>query len=322
MNSPIAEMLRIPRWFFVLAYAAGLFSSNIPVIFVHRGFSDYLEHSLWQARQYNEEVILIGDATNDCFDFVHHFDMSDYFSEADRFAHRYVHLSSNELLYELFCIQRWYVIKEFVDRHQIERFFYCDSDVMVYCDVSQELDGIDADVALTDIEGYSGHNSFWSRGALKLFCDFASLFYECKENIRAWEDRVKRGGNSLCDMTLLTEFVRALGQPDAAEGMLEEPLRALQREIVYRMASPRVRVARLSERDAMFDLCNIGHSELGAYALRRHPSGITTKFIIWQNNQPYCHNLARRRFVRFNTLHCQGGNKSLMGSFVEKRIQQ
>jgi hypothetical protein len=269
---------------------------SLPVIFVHRGDSDYLEHSLWQAKQYNDRVILIGDSTNRHFEGVEHFDMEGYLKEAELFAKSYVHLSPNPFSYELFCIQRWYVINEFVRRHNIERFFYCDSDVMVYCDMSKEFSHADCDVALPSIEGYSGHNSFWSKNALNQFCHFVSLFYEKKENLHLWEERYRRQGDGFCDMTLLTEFVRTL------------------QEIAEPMGYPRLKVSGLLSEGAVFDLCNIGHSELDAYAMTTALSGHRIKSIQWKDNQPYCYNMKRRQLLRFKTLHCQGSNKALMKS--------
>lgn len=308
----------LTNFFILICFCITGFCSDIPVIFIHRGDSDYLEHSLWQAKQYNDDVILIGDSTNNHFEWIRHFDMNNYFREAELFANDYVHLSSNVPSFELFCIQRWYVLKEFVNRQKIDRFFYCDSDVMVYCDISQEFNHADCDVALPNIEGYSGHNSFWSMDALNHFCHFTSLFYGQKENISLWEYYYRyRRGNAICDMTLLTEFVRALGQPEMIEGTIDKNRLASEKKIGDLMGNPMVKVARLLTSNTVFDLCNIGHSELGAYQIVA-AFNTRIKSIRWINNQPYCYNHKTDRLLRFNTLHCQGEENKRIMKFLRR----
>ena len=46
-------IIRLVTYISLFCICINGFSSNIPVIFVHRGDSDYLEHSFWQAKQYN-----------------------------------------------------------------------------------------------------------------------------------------------------------------------------------------------------------------------------------------------------------------------------
>ena len=298
-------------WGFLFCFFATGFCSTTPVIFIHRGDSDYLEHSLRQAKQYSDDVILIGDTTNDHFPDVTHFNLNDYFQGAAAFENDYLHMSSNSYFYELFCIQRWYILKEFLEKHKINQCFYCDSDVMIYCDISQTFSTYDCDVALPNIEGYSGHNSFWTANALTHFCNFSSLFFSVRENRSLWEQKFRSGEHNFCDMTLITEFVRALGQPEMTEGTLDQNLLESQRKIVDLMNNPKVKVSRLLSNNTVFDLCNIGHPEIGTYQ-RVQAYGATIKNIRWVNNQPYCFNLKKRVFLRFNTLHCQGDNKRLM----------
>lgn len=286
----------------------------LPVIFVHLGNSDYLEHSLWQAKQYNEDVILLGDEANAHYrNRVRHFSIKDYFKEADFFAAFYSHLSLNIPAHELFCIQRWFALKEFVKGQNIDQFFYCDSDVMVYCDIAEVLEEYNCEVALPHLEGYSGHNSFWTAKALSFFCDFSLLFYQDPENMQLWEDRYRATKESICDMTLLTEFIRVVGTPEMAEGKVSIPIAASTQKIASLMGYPQIKVAKLVQEDAVFDLCNIGHDEIGCYELVKNSKGVKTiKKIKWLNNQPYCYHLKLHLLLRFNTLHCQGKHKKLM----------
>ena len=56
----------------------------IPIVFIHRGYSDYMEYSLRQARAAvpdGTEIFLLGDRNNDRFDFVNHVDMEPHYRE-------------------------------------------------------------------------------------------------------------------------------------------------------------------------------------------------------------------------------------------------
>jgi len=61
--------------------------SPVPVIFVHSNDSDYLEHTLSQAKQFNDVVLLIGDDTNKHYakDGIQHYQLADYSKSSTEF---------------------------------------------------------------------------------------------------------------------------------------------------------------------------------------------------------------------------------------------
>ena len=96
---------------------------TVPVVFIHKGNSHYLQHSLWQAKQYNERVILIGDHSNSGYSGVEHYNMNDYSEEAAYFAKIYKHIGGTSYNYELFCFQRWFILKSFIVDISLILFF-------------------------------------------------------------------------------------------------------------------------------------------------------------------------------------------------------
>ncbi len=111
------------------------------IFFIHRGDSWYLKYTLSQMHYFNPEceIILLGDESNNRYDFVTHYKISDYTQEIDDFAAIYKHLSPNGYSYEIFCFQRWIILNNFVKKHKIEgSFFYFDSDVLMLSNI-QEL---------------------------------------------------------------------------------------------------------------------------------------------------------------------------------------
>ena len=111
---------------------------NIPIIVIHRGTPFYLYPVLKQMRLFNPDnrICLISDGIPDGCDFVEYHDINDYWDSSVEFDKIYLHLSSNPRDYEMFCFQRWFVIRDFVQKQGFEYFLCVDSDVLLYCDVN------------------------------------------------------------------------------------------------------------------------------------------------------------------------------------------
>src|SRR5262249_37022144 len=113
----------------------------LPIVFVHRSDSEHLRYALAQAKTSNPNsaIYLLGDASNNRYDFVEHRDLRDYFAGADEFAKIYRHYSTHGLDFELICFQRWFILRDFVVAHGIEQCLYLDSDVMLYADATSDV---------------------------------------------------------------------------------------------------------------------------------------------------------------------------------------
>ena len=133
----------------------------IPIIFIHNQNSSYLPLSLWQARKSNPEteVILIGDSGNAHFNYlVNHVDKSQYSKRADEFAKKFVNFSTNSHEFELICLQRWFILEEFMRQNNLEKCLYLDSDILLFGNVKSEIHRFRF-FGMT-IAGISGHSNY------------------------------------------------------------------------------------------------------------------------------------------------------------------
>lgn len=107
-----------------------------PIIFIHRGDSFYLSHTVAQARSSNPEsrLILLGDRSNSFYLGVEHHRYEDYFDEAREFAKlfTYEYFPNYQYPWILFCHQKYFTLRDFVREQGIEKFLLIDSDVMIY----------------------------------------------------------------------------------------------------------------------------------------------------------------------------------------------
>lgn len=261
------------------------------ICFVHTGDSWYLWYTLRQARltNPNADIILIGDRHLPHYDpFVRHVAIQDYFGEAAAFAKIYQHLSTNSHGYELFCFQRWFILKEYVERHAIDRCVYLDSDVMVYSDLGIEQ-ACFADVDLTVTKGKNPQNMFvGGPAALERFCAFVTELYtrraaELQERYRVYRASHAEGG--ICDMTALDDYAQTY------------PERVADTAVI---------------RDASTYDNNIRRSD--GFAMRRRVKDLT-----WIDGRPYARHIATGQLVRFHSIHFQGGSKLLIPYFAHQR---
>ena len=109
---------------------------NSVIIYIHRGFSHYLDPIFAITKHYNKDtrIILIGDNDNDAVAkkySIEHYLISDYNEEIP-----YHHVSVNTFSYEKFCFNRWFVLNKFINKQQIDHFVYSDSDNMILYDIN------------------------------------------------------------------------------------------------------------------------------------------------------------------------------------------
>jgi hypothetical protein len=185
----------------------------IPIIFIHNQNSDYLPLSLWQARKSNPEteVILIGDSENAHFKhLVTHVDKRQYLKKADEFAKKFVNFSTNSHDFELICLQRWFILEEFLRQNNIEKCLYLDSDILLFGNVKSEIHRFRF-FGMT-IAGISGHSNYINDiEVLSEFCQYIEKAYESPEAISILEEKYKvfretHEAGGISDMTFFVEF--------------------------------------------------------------------------------------------------------------------
>lgn len=191
---------------------------SIPIIFIHRGNPDYLKYSLMQAHRSNpnSDIVLIGDETNDKYDFVRHKDIRNYSKTARKFAEVYKHLSRNDYNYELFCIERWFILCEFMRKKQLNHVFYMDSDVMLFADITKEQENhffAPLGMFYNDAPCAIGHSFFANDYvALEKMCEFMMRCYTdsklFKHISKLYKSNVEANvGWEISDMVLLKMFL-------------------------------------------------------------------------------------------------------------------
>ncbi|HYE18964.1 MAG TPA: hypothetical protein VEA69_11000 [Tepidisphaeraceae bacterium] len=253
-------------------------SDPLPIVFVHRGNSAYLPFTLAQAKlaSLSSPVVLLGDRTNNQFPFVTHADMSAFAEQAAELAKVYKHRSPNGAPYELFCFQRWFILRDFMRANSLERIVHVDSDVLLYVDVNVEQ-RLWRDYDLTLVRGVCAGNMFVNRrAAIEDLCDWIWDLYTSADSdakldaIHAWRSQT---GEGVSDMVALKAIYDA------------------NRSRVAEMTGVR-------DDDSYWD-ANI-HLAEGF----EHDG--TIKRIRYHDRLPYGRHLASARDVRFKALHFQG----------------
>lgn len=272
---------------------------NIPIIFIHKSNSEYLQYSLKQAKRSNpdNDVYLIGDEENDCYPgIVEHFNISEYMSSkvgsekdinADGFDKIFKNYSSNSRKFELFCFQRWYILREFMAVKKINTCLYLDSDCMLYASINSE------------INKFKNYNLTISNSRSPHFC-YIRDFNSIDRLVRLISD-VYRKKNRLIRDSWVHHFL-VLNKNGELGGVCDMAAFNSYHQIYY---------------GTCYDIAGI-HEDESTYDHNINDSGPDfemengIKKISWENGIPYCNQVSSKRMIKFNLLHFQGAAKKLM----------
>lgn len=116
---------------------------HIPIFIFHRGDDEYINYSLQQAKISNphSDLFLCGNPINEKYCLgtdVKHVLIEDYNQGALAFEKVYYHTGPNSYIYNLFCFQRWYVLRDFMRAQHLRLSCQLDSDYMLYTNVTNE----------------------------------------------------------------------------------------------------------------------------------------------------------------------------------------
>jgi hypothetical protein len=139
-----------------------------------------------------------------------------------RFTTVYKHMSGNHFLFEKFCFDRWFIFHDLLEKFNLEKALYLDSDVLLFANASLEAASFDSKCAAlvsSNKKGYSGHSSLWTKSKASEFANFIQKNYEddaLRSNMESmWENyqnnflekgETVKGGIS--DMHLIKLFVQ------------------------------------------------------------------------------------------------------------------
>lgn len=259
---------------------------NLPIIIVHTGDSFYLEPALRQARKFNpnNHIYLISDESTNHYDFfVEHVNIAEYMSYADKLAKVYVHMSINPYNYELFCMQRWLVILEFVKKYNLVHFLCIDSDVMLYCQVDDVFEKwFKYDLTICQPEG--PQYTLFNLDSLEKFCDYIYSHYAVEdklEEVKKWHQH--RGISDMAFFINYTQLpkIHVFNTAQVVDGTCFE----------FNMKIPQ------------------GFEMQGRL-----------KKIYWKNGLPYGKEVATGNLIRFNALHFQGGVKHKLNQYIYRDL--
>ena len=233
----------------------------------------------------------MGDEDNKDIDVEHYACLDLPSADIGHLAGRYDHMSTGHHTFEWICILRWFLLKNFLVKNDIEKCFYADTDIMIYSNITEEMKKYEdkkmAIIYPSEQTEYrwaaSGHSSYWTKESLIDFCDFVLNMYSSEEGRSKLREKWNYHRNNkipggICDMSLIYLYYNQNEGKDI--GILSE----------------------VTEGSAYDD--NINSSEnryKDEYAMMGR-----FKNIKWQNGVPYCYNLMQEDWIRFNTLHFQG----------------
>lgn len=197
------------------------------IIFLHKGSAYYLSIAVAQAKKTNPnvEIILLGDKLNENVYGCKHYHLTNYFKEAGYFAKKFVNYSPNPKDYELFCFQRWFVIKELLKSNPEydDGFLYCDSDTMLFSNIISDIENLGRAPLAIESEESPGF-TFFNKGTLDEFCSLLMWLYDSpkeKEVIcRKYEELVNiKARQGISDMTAFKFYCKHVrpGEVIAAE---------------------------------------------------------------------------------------------------------
>ncbi len=186
----------------------------IPIIFVHKGDSFYLQYTFNQLKKSNplSDIYLLGDEDNAKYSAIgiHHVNMRNYSKTADAFDNLYVHLSSNGGFVEKICFQRWMYIRDFVVTEDINAPFCCmDSDILVYENITDYYNRYCNGYDLTLHGPYGpGCNIFRNIQVLSGLIENTVRYYADPDLLQTLRNRYHNEKKNVTDMLMIDKYVR------------------------------------------------------------------------------------------------------------------
>ena len=276
---------------------------SLPVLFVHNGKQWYLKKTIQMAEEYNDRVILLGDADNRsfCRNWIDQNSLNQ--KRFLEFKKIYEHMSSNSYQFELNCFKRFYLIYDFLVQHEMTECIMLDSDLCSFVCYS-ELDfikkGFYAAYSVPETQEPfvwtgSPHMSYWKTDGLEQFLEFVEDCYRNKiELLKEKYEYHKKSGRDggICDMTLLYLWQKN------------------NKAWVYNTA--------VRTKDGVFDhSLSVGTNYKREEYLFDKRFGI--KQIEWEKGIPYFVDMETNEKVKALTLHAQGSSKPYIWALSKKR---
>ncbi len=285
---------------------------TIPVVYIHYGtIPDYFVRSVNSASAFKNNIIILSETE---FNFkdpsISFFPIKKYAKGLDGFDSVYRHMCTNSEEFEKRCIQRWFILRNFMEENNIGVCYYSDSDVMIYDNVSRVyLQYAGYDAAFVETESQENYRwaasaccSYWKMETLGKFCDFILQIYSSGEKTpldEKWEYHTKNNiPGGICDMTLLYLFSKNINF---------YPLSKVQDNLAFD--------GNILVPDNYFN---------DEYEMIVTTDGRTIKKISWKDGMPYGSNKVLNKEIRFVALTEYAkliNNKATLWDRIGKKIK-
>ena len=242
------------------------------IVFVHPGRSWHLYYAVKQAhdRHPHTRIVVISDYRQDeLLPYAKILPINEFWSDALKFEAIYQHFGNQCRDSELFGFQRWFVLAAFTERYKPRRLIHLDADLLVYDDLTADLDRCgDVDLATANFEG-TFSLLIPKPAVLTAFCAKVTALFSSGGHELATQEFWSQVDGPGSDVQLLKAFV-------AEEHLRHVDLRAVVDGSAYDSASDSYET-------------EDGHKKLR-----------------WVGSQPYVRRSADGALVRLKTLHCAG----------------
>ena len=97
---------------------------TIPIVLVHMGDSFYLKYTIENIKRFNPlaKAYLVCEGLSTEYDGITKFFISDYSKYARRLEKIYVHKNTSNPEVELFCLRRWLILKDFMEKKSSQKY--------------------------------------------------------------------------------------------------------------------------------------------------------------------------------------------------------
>ena len=282
--------------------------SNVAIVVVHQGLSDYLKYCLLKAQQYNPTtpIVLIGNEENRCLlDVIPeliHIIPDQNTTDTKAFKNNYKHRSTEPETFELMCFLRWFFVRDFMKRNNIERCLHIDSDVLLFCDVWQAGEPYRTYGMTLSTWGnpnyLMGHTCYINDyHLLDGFCQMLLDYFTNAEKSLFLDElfvklRINSEYTAISDMSLLKLFYDKNSQ----------------------------HMGKVSDivNDTTFDY-RLTSCE-GGYLANSRLFKKEMKKIFFEDRFPYCWNTVLQKNIRFHSIHFHGNMKYMMKYFFMENV--
>jgi hypothetical protein len=268
----------------------------IPVIIIHKGFSDYLNHTIAQANKNNFVYFISDNNPNINLPNFEYIDISTLSNGLEFFKKNYVHLNTTPYDYELFCYYRWIVLENFMVQRNLDVIFYIDSDVLLFVDVNEEWLKFNQ-YEMTLLHRTAAISSFITMNAITNFNNLLINIYtnrnsypfkKIESHYKVRQECGLMGG--VCDMTIL-EYFHYNTDSGGGPGRIGEMM--------------------IITNDSTYDH-NINTKDQD-FAFKN-----STKEVTIIDKIPYVFNEKLNKLIKFNSLHFQGNSKHLISKIYDQ----